>query len=163
MAKSIKTYLKTAAKDYSSRSVNPPVVRASTILFRSMQELRKHQVDIAKGKDVEHWDYGRSGTQTTVQLQKLLKELEEAHHVFLTPTRFAAVALSIMSICRPGDEIVISDGVYRPTQKLTDDLLKEFKVKTIWYNPNNFEDLRKKITKKTKLIYVENPVAILLK
>ena len=26
-----------------------------------------------------------------------------------------------MSICRPGDEIVVSDGVYRPTQKITDD------------------------------------------
>ena len=157
MTKSIKTYLKTAAKDYTSRSVNPPIVRASTILFKTMQELRKHQKDILKGKDVDHWDYGRQGTQTTVQLQKLLRGLEEAHQVFLTPTGFSAVALAIMSICRPGDEIVISDGVYRPTQKLTDDLLKEFNIKAIWYNPNNFEDLRKKITKKTKLIYVENP------
>jgi len=157
MTKSIKTYLKTAAKDYSSRSVNPPVVRASTILFKTMQELRRHQKNIAKGKDVEHWDYGRQGTQTNVQLQKMLKGLEGAYQVFLTPTGFAAVALTIMSICRPGDEIVISDGVYRPTQKLTDDLLKEFNIKAIWYNPSNFEDLKNKITKKTKLIYVENP------
>ena len=157
MEKSIKTYLKTAAKDYSARSVNPPVVRASTILFKTMQELRKHQKDIAKGKDVEYWDYGRQGTQTTVQLQKMLRGLEEAYQVFLTPTGFAAVALAIMSICRPGDEMVISDGVYRPTQKLTDDLLNEFNVKTTWYNPSNFQDLKNKITKKTKLIYVENP------
>ena len=157
MDKSIKTYLKTAAKDYSSRSVNPPVVRASTILFKTMQELRRHQKDIKKGKDVEHWDYGRQGTQTTVQLQKLLRGLEEAYQVFLTPTGFSAVALAIMSICRPGDEIVISDGVYRPTQKLTDELLKEFNIKAIWYNPNSFEDLKNKVTIKTKLIYVENP------
>ena len=46
MKKSLKTYLKTAAKDYLSRSVNPPVVRASTILFKTMQELRKFQKDI---------------------------------------------------------------------------------------------------------------------
>ena len=157
MAKSIKTYLKTAAKDYTYRSVNPPVVRASTILFKTMQELRKHQKDIANQKDVDHWDYGRQGTQTTIQLQKLLRGLEEAYQVFLTPTGFSAVALAIMSICRPGDEIVISDGVYRPTQKLADDLLKEFNVKAVWYNPNNFEELKNKITKKTKLIYVENP------
>jgi len=157
MKKSIKTFLKTSAKDYLYRSVNPPVVRASTILFKTMQELRKHQKDIAKGKDVDHWDYGRQGTQTTVQLQKLLRKFEEAYQVFLTPTGFSAVALAIMSICRPGDEIVISDGVYRPTQKLVDDLLKEFNVKSIWYNPNSFEDLKTKITKKTKLIYVENP------
>ncbi len=157
MGKSVKTYLKVAAKDYSSRSVNPPVVRASTILFKTMQELRKHQKNIKKGKEVEHWDYGRQGTQTTLQLQKILRGLEEAYQVFLTPTGFSAVALAVMSICRPGDEIVISDGVYRPTQKLTDGLLKEFNIKTIWYNPNNFEDLKNKVTKKTKLIYVENP------
>ena len=157
MKKSIKTYLKTASKDYVSRSVNPPVVRASTVLFKTMQELRKHQKDIAKGKDVDHWDYGRQGTQTSIHLQKLLRGLEEAYQVFLTPTGFSAVALSIMSLCRPGDEILISDGVYRPTQKITDDLLKEFNVQAIWYNPNNFEDLKNKISKKTKLIYVENP------
>ena len=157
MEKSIKSYLKHSAKDFISRSVNPPVVRASTILFKTMQELRKHQKDIAKKKDVDHWDYGRQGTQTTVQLQRLLRKMEGAYQVFLTPTGFSAVALSIMSLCRPGDEIVISDGVYRPTQKLTDELLKEFNVKTIWYNPNSFLDLKSKITKKTKLIYVENP------
>ena len=50
MRKSIKTFLKSAAKDYVARSVNPPVVRASTILFKTMQELRKHQKDIAKVK-----------------------------------------------------------------------------------------------------------------
>ena len=157
MDKSLKTFLKYTGKDYYNRSVNPPVVRASTILFKTMQELRKHQKDILKNKDVDHWDYGRQGTQTTVQLQRLLRKLEDAYQVFLTPTGFSAVALSIMSLCRPGDEIVISDGVYRPTQKLTDGLLKEFNIKAIWYNPNNFNDLKNKITKKTKLIYVENP------
>ena len=157
MKKTVKTFLKSAAKDYQARSVNPPVVRASTILFKTMQELRKHQKNIAKGKDVAHWDYGRQGSQTTIQLQKLLKELEQAHHVFLTQTGFSSVALAIMSVCRPGDEIVISDCVYRPTQKLTSQLLKEFNINAIWYNPNSLEDLKNKVTKKTKLIYVENP------
>ena len=62
-----------------------------------------------------------------------------------------------MSICRPGDEIVISDCVYRPTQKLASHLLKEFNIKAVWYNPNSFDDLKNKVTNKTKLIYVENP------
>jgi len=157
MKKTVKTFLKSAAKDYQARSVNPPVVRASTILFKTMQELRKHQKNIAKGKDVAHWDYGRQGSQTTIQLQKLLKELEQAHHVFLTQTGFGSVALAIMSVCRPGDEIVISDCVYRPTQKLTSQLLKEFNINAIWYNPNSFQDLKNKVSKKTKLIFVENP------
>jgi len=157
MANSPKTFLKHAAKGIQSRSVNPAIIRASTILFKTIQELRKHQKDIAKGKSVAFWDYGRQGSQTTIQLQNLLKKLELAHHVFLTQTGFASVALAIMSVCRPGDEIVISDCVYRPTKKLTSQLLVEFNINAIWYNPNSFQDLKNKVTKKTKLIYVENP------
>ena len=157
MKKSIKTFLKTAGKDNIAKSANPAIVRASTIYFDTIQEMRKHQKDIARGKKVKHWDYGRQGSQTTIQLQNILKELEQAHSVFLTQTGFGAVVLAIMSVCRPGDEIVISDCVYRPTQKLTSQLLVEFNIKAIWYNPNSFEDLKNKVTKKTKLIYVENP------
>ena len=157
MKHSDKTKLKHLAQDKKSRSANPAIVRASTILFKTMQELRKHQKDIAMGKKITYWDYGRQGSQTTIQLQQMLKELEQAHHVFLTQTGFGSVALAIMSVCRPGDEIVISDCVYRPTQKLTSQLLKEFNIKTIWYNPNSLQDLKNKVGKKTKLIFVENP------
>ena len=157
MKKSISTFLKHAEKDKIARSANPAIVRASTIYFETMQEMRKHQKNIAKGKKVTYWDYGRQGSQTTIKLQNILRELEQAYDVFLTQTGFGAVVLAIMSVCRPGDEIVISDCVYRPTQKLTSQLLKEFNIQTIWYNPNSLEDLKKKVTKKTKLIYVENP------
>jgi cystathionine beta-lyase len=157
MKKSVKTFLKIAGKDKVSKSSNPAIVRASTIYFDTMQEMRKHQKKIASGKKIEYWDYGRQGSQTTIHLQSILKELEQAHYVFLTQTGFGAVALAILSICRPGDEIVISDCVYRPTQKLTSQLLAEFNIKAIWYNPSSIEDLKNKVTKKTKLIYVENP------
>ena len=157
MKKSIRTFLKLAGKDQIARSANPAIVRASTIYFKTMQEMREHQKKITKGKKVDHWDYGRQGSQTTIKLQNILRELEQSYDVFLTQTGFAAVALAIMSVCRPGDEIVISDCVYRPTQKITSQLLNEFNVKTVWYNPNSFDDLKSKVTKKTKLIYVENP------
>ena len=70
MKKSIKTFLKFAGKDWVARSANPSIVRASTIYFKSMQEMRSHQKKISKGKSVVHWDYGRQGSQTTIQLQK---------------------------------------------------------------------------------------------
>ena len=35
MSGSFKTFLKHAAKDFHNQSVNPPVVRASTIIFKS--------------------------------------------------------------------------------------------------------------------------------
>ncbi len=43
MKKSIKTFLKHPTKDNSNRSANPAVIRASTILFNTMQELYQHE------------------------------------------------------------------------------------------------------------------------
>ena len=43
MKKSIKTFLRHPTKDSSNRSANPAVIRASTILFDSMQELYQHE------------------------------------------------------------------------------------------------------------------------
>ena len=52
MKKSINTILKHSSKDKINRSVNPPVVRASTILFDSMQEIRAHEKkNIKKSKN----------------------------------------------------------------------------------------------------------------
>ncbi|OUW62917.1 MAG: cystathionine beta-lyase [Pelagibacteraceae bacterium TMED201] len=157
MTKSFKTFLKHTAKDFHNQSVNPPVVRASTIIFKSMRDIRKTQVKALKNPTGGHYDYGRQGTSTTYILQKILTKLEESYHVFTTPTGFGSVFLSIFSIVRPGDEIIVADPVYSPTRILTENFLKEFKIKTIFYDPSNLETLEKNITKKTKLIFVENP------
>ena len=157
MSSSFKTFLKHTAKDFHNQSVNPPVVRASTIIFKSMQHIRKTQAKAQKNPTGGHYDYGRQGTSTTYILQKILTKLEESYHVFTTPTGFGAVFLAIFSVVRPGDEIVVADPVYSPTRLLTKDFLKEFNIKTIFYNPHNLKTLEESITKKTKLIFVENP------
>ena len=157
MANSIKTYLKHTAKDFHNQSVNPPVVRASTIIFKSMQDIKKTQKKYLKNPVSGSFDYGRQGTSTTYALQQILRKLEECYKVYLTPTGFGAVFLAVMSVIEPEDELLITDSVYSPTRLLTETYLKKFNVKAIFYNPNDFNDLKSKITKKTKLIFVENP------
>jgi cystathionine beta-lyase len=157
MSKSFKTFLKHTAKDFHNQSVNPPVVRASTIIFKSMQHIRKTQAKAQKNPIGGHYDYGRQGTSTTHILQKILTKLEESYHVFTTPTGFGAVFLAIFSVTRPGDEIILTDSVYSPTRVLTQDFLKEFNIKAVFYDPHDLKTIEKNITKKTKLIFVENP------
>ncbi len=157
MSASFKTFLKHAAKDFHNQSVNPPVVRASTIIFKSIKDIRKTQSKAQKNPIGGHYDYARQGTSTTYILQRILTKLEESHHVFTTPTGFGAVFLAIFSVTRPGDEIIASDPLYSPTRILTENFLKEFNIKTTFYNPHNLKTLEKNITKKTKLIFVENP------
>ena len=151
------TKLKHLAQDKTSRSANPAVVRNSTVFFKNMQELMKQENLVKKGSKVDFYEYGRAGSQTTIALQNFISDLEGAHRTFLTSTGFGAVALAILSICRPQDEIIVTDAVYAPTRMITSKLLKEFNVKTHFYNPENLESLQSKINKKTKMIFVENP------
>jgi cystathionine beta-lyase len=157
MSRSFKTFLKHTAKDFHNHSVNPPVVRASTIIFKSMNDIRRTQAKYKRDPRGGYFDYGRQGTSTTHILQKILTKLEESYHVFLTPTGFGSVFLAIFSIVRPGDEILTADPVYNPTRMLTQDYLTEFGIKTTFYNPHDLNSIKKNITKKTKLIFVENP------
>jgi len=160
MKKSINTLLKHSSLSKINRSANPAVVRASTILFNTMQELASHEKKIQKDKPITHYAYGRYGSQTTIELQKIVKELEQAHHVFLHSTGFGSVSLAFMALCESGDEVLVSDNVYYPTREITEKLLPKYNIKTKYYDPNNIKDLQSKITKKTKLIFVENPGSI---
>ena len=157
MSNSFKTFLKHTAKDFHNQSVNPPIVRASTIIFKSMQDIRKTQDKAKKNPIGGHFDYGRQGTSTTHILQQILSKLEESYFTFLTPTGFGAVFLAIFSVTRPGDEIIVADPVYSPTRLLSQDFLKEFNIKTTFYDHHDLKTLEKAITNKTKLIFVENP------
>tara|TARA_A200000113_G_scaffold48914_1_gene40104 strand:- start:141 stop:1211 length:1071 start_codon:yes stop_codon:yes gene_type:complete len=122
-----------------------------------MGDIRKMQNKAKSDPTGGHFDYGRQGTSTTHVLQKILSKLEESYHTFLTPTGFGAVFLAIFSTTRPGDEIIVADPVYSPTRILSQDFLKEFNIKTTFYNPHDLKTLENSITKKTKLIFVENP------
>jgi len=157
MGKSFKTYLKHSYKDFKTRSVNPPLVRTSTVVFKSMKDLRNIQKKNLKNPRGGHFEYGRQGTSTTYELEKILNNIEESYHTFLTPTGFGAVFLTLFSILRPGDEIIIADPVYSPTRLLSENYLKEFNINAKFYDPNNLNTIKSNITKKTKLIYVENP------
>jgi len=157
MGNSFKTFLKHTAKDFHNQSVNPPVVRASTIIFKSMQDIKKTQNKYLKDPVSGNFDYGRQGTSTTYALQQILRKIEECYKVYLTPTGFGAIFLGVLSVVKPDDEILVTDSVYSPSRLLTETYLKKFNIRAIFYNPNDFNDLKSKITKKTKLIFVENP------
>ena len=100
------------------------VIFLSNLIFLNADIKINSIVEGKKGSKVNFYEYGRGGSQTTIALQNVIAELELAHATFLTSTGFGAVALAILSICRPGDEIVVTDAVYAPTRIITSKLLK---------------------------------------
>ena len=124
MGNSFKTFLKHTAKDFHNQSVNPPVVRASTIIFKSMQDIKKTQNKYLKDPVSGNFDYGRQGTSTTYALQQILRKIEECYKVYLTPTGFGAIFLGVLSVVKPDDEILVTDSVYSPSRLLSRKLAK---------------------------------------
>ena len=153
MSESLKTYLKHTYKDFKTRSVNPPLVRTSTMVFKSMSDLRQVQKKKLRNPRGGHFEYGRQGTMTTFELEKILTNLENSYHTFLTPTGFGSVFLCLFSILRPGDEILIADPVYSPTRQLTDDYLNEFNLTELEYGN---KDLKIKVSKSTSVNSSQN-------
>lgn len=141
-------------KEWTQGIVNPPVWRASTILYDTVAELRANA-----GRDTHHrLFYGRRGTPTQWSLAEALTELEPgAAATFLYPSGVAAVAAALLSVLSPGDELLLADSVYDPTRSFATGFLKRFGVSTRFYDPMIGGGIAELIGDKTRAIFMETP------
>jgi cystathionine beta-lyase len=128
--------------------VNTPIYRGSTILFPTVEALEANAQDFT---------YGRLGTPTVRALEEAIAELEGGQRTLLTPSGLSAIATSLLAFLAAGDEVLVSDSVYRPTRRFCDSVLKRLGVKTIYYDPLIGAGIQKLITKKTKVVFTESP------
>ena len=132
--------------------VNPPVYRASTILFDDVAALRA-----ASPKDGRFY-YARHGTPTAWALAEALTELEPgAAGTKLFPSGVAAIAVALMSVLSPGDELLMVDSTYSPTRIFCDGVLKRMGVKTRYYDPAIGTAIEELIGEATRAIFLESP------
>ena len=133
--------------------VNPPVWRASTILYDSVADLE------ARGRDThDKLFYGRRGTPTVWALADALTGMEPgAAGTLLYPSGVAAIAAGMLALLSPGDHVLMVDSVYDPTRSLCDGLLKRMGVSTTYYPPGIGAGIAAMITPETRLIFLESP------
>ncbi|MES2497289.1 MAG: cystathionine beta-lyase [Pseudomonadota bacterium] len=133
--------------------VNPPVWRASTILFDSVAELRA-----ATRKPHEGLFYGRRGTPTQWSLADALTELEPgAAGTVLYPSGVAAISAVLLSLLSPGDELLMVDSTYEPSRAICDGLLKRYGITTRYYDPMIGAGIADLIGDRTRVIFLESP------
>jgi len=149
------TRLVTAGRHAKARRgiVNPPVWRASTILFDSVAELRA-----ATRKPHEGLFYGRRGTPTQWSLADALTELEPgAAGTVLYPSGVAAISAVLLSLLSPGDELLMVDSTYEPSRAICDGLLKRYGITTRYYDPMIGAGIADLIGDRTRVIFLESP------
>lgn len=147
-----RTELVTSGRDTVAQRgfVNPPVVRGSTVLYPTAEDLHAHRGE---------FQYGRHGTPTTKALQEALMALEGAQcaGVGLTPSGVAAISTALLAVLQSGDHLLVIDSVYRPTRNLCDSLLKRFGIETTYFDPLVGAGIEALFKPNTKAVLVEAP------
>ncbi len=138
----------------SAGPVNPPIVRASTIMHRSVAEMREAEAARASGMRVQ--TYGRRGTDTGFALEDALVDLEGGHGACLTASGLAANALVFLSTLRPGDHVAVSDGAYGPVRRFATRFLSDYGIAFDYFAADG-SGLEAVLRPNTKLVYLENP------
>jgi len=133
--------------------VNPPLWRASTILYDNIADLK------ARGHAThDKLYYGRRGTPTVWALADALTDLEPgAEGTLLYPSGVAAISAGLLALLSPGDHLLMVDSAYEPTRLFCNGMLARFGVTTTYYDPSIGADIAGLITPDTKLIFLESP------
>jgi cystathionine beta-lyase len=135
-------------KEWRGRLVNPPIERASTILFDSVADMHSSKPGLGV------YRYGLQGTATHWALAEALTELEPgAAGTALYSSGLAAITTALLAVVSPGDELLVPDNVYGPTRKFCETFLKRYGVATFYYDPLTIPE----IGERTRAILLESP------
>ncbi|WP_416908879.1 MAG: cystathionine beta-lyase [Polymorphobacter sp.] len=136
----------------TARFVNPPVARASTILFPTLAAL-----DAAIANPDKGLYYGRRGTPGIWALEDALTSLEPgAAGTKLYPSGVAAISTALLAVLQSGDELLVTDSAYEPTRLFADQTLKPLGITTRYFDPR-IRDISSLFTSNTRAILLESP------
>ncbi|HEY2188894.1 MAG TPA: PLP-dependent transferase, partial [Caldimonas sp.] len=111
-------------------SIQPPVHKASTIVFASMAAARARS-----WKEKTGYTYGLHGTPTTFILEERIATLEGGVQTLLVPSGLAAVTIVDMALLKSGDDVVIPDNAYGPGQEFARHELAGWGIGHRFYDP----------------------------
>ena len=136
--------------------VNPPVERASTVVFDSVKEM-KHAT---ANKTNQVLFYGRRGTSTSFAFSDAMTELEGGAGCAVYPSGTAAITNAILAFVKTGDHILMVDTAYEPTRDYCDKILAKLGIETTYYDPLVGRDIESLIQPNTRVVFLESPGSI---
>lgn len=129
-------------------TIQPPVYRASTIIFPSTDALFNR-----------HWtnpydySYGTHGTPTTYNLADQVALLEGGNFCVLAPSGLSAIHLVNNTFLKSGDEVWLADNMYGPNLEHLNYLQAQYGVVVKVYNPIDVDSFQP--SQQCKLLWLE--------
>ncbi|HEV2748937.1 MAG TPA: cystathionine beta-lyase [Gemmatimonadales bacterium] len=138
-------------------AVNPPVYRASTIVFPTVADYEAGR-DPARRFDVVR--YGQLGTPTTFALEQAVAAIEGGYRSMLLPSGLAAVTATLQALLSNGDHLLMVDTAYASTRRFCDATLSRFGVTTTYYDPLVGGEITKLFRPNTRVVFLESPGSV---
>ncbi len=132
--------------------LNPPVHRASTIIFKTVDAYRRRHDGF-----YDDVIYGLYGTETTFALARAVADLEGGYQSVITSSGSAAVALALAAFTSAGDHILVSDVVYGHTRRFCQEAMVRYGVEVTYFDPLVGGAIADLVRPNTRAIFMESP------
>lgn len=134
-------------------SVVTPIYQTSTFCFPDSAAVKAFMVDGVR----EHYVYTRYGNPTTAALEERLALIENTESAQAFSSGMAAISSTLMALTEQGDEIISIPDLYGQTFNFFVNELPKRNISVKFVRIEDFYNLEKYITDKTKVIYFESP------
>jgi cystathionine gamma-lyase len=107
------------------------------------------------------YEYSRSGNPTRTALETCLAALEEGERGLAFASGLAATT-AVLSLLRPGDEVVAAADLYGGTYRLLERVFRPWGLVARYTDDPSPEGFARLVSPKTKLVWIETPTNPLL-
>lgn len=129
--------------DSATGAVNPPIYLSTAY---------EHQ---GLGKSTGY-DYTRTKNPTRTILEEGIADLENGDAGFACSSGMAAIQL-VLSLFRPGDELLVPEDVYGGTYRLLEHYREVYDIRTVYTGFHDVATTEQCISEKTRALFIETP------
>ena len=137
----------------SGASLTVPIYETSTFVFDSVADVIKYQ----EGK-LNGYLYSRYENPTVVAVEQKVAAVDGAEAALLFSSGMAAISTTLLTLLKPGDEILCSAAIYGGTFHIIEDLMTKFGVERRFITLDDLANLDRVIGPKTKMVWFESPI-----
>jgi len=135
-----------------ARALNPPIFMTSTFSFPDLKQAEGVFDFKAPG-----YVYTRGNNPTLKLFEERMADLEEGEEAVAFATGMAAISSTLLSLLKPGDELLAHRVLYGSSHKVVRELLPRYEIKTGQLDMTSPEELKKAISSQTKAVFLETP------
>ena len=102
------------------------------------------------------YEYSRTHNPTRTNLENSIASLENGKYGLAFSSGLAAID-ALLKTLNPGDEVISTNDLYGGSYRLFKKIFQKYNIKFHFVNMENIKNIEDKITKKTRLIWLETP------